>query len=213
MHVGVEMAGFEKRPDPNSFTVRRAQQNPVFYWMRFGLLVSWAGLLSFLSLPLLLNSSIPYRRLVICTVAIIITGALVPKVLLVDVVEFLCQTLRDEGARAHTVASQQAGSSTLTKVQKAGHLLFFAVLVYGIRAQGHRFAFVLYYCIFLAVGTECAQFFVPGRSPGILDFLIDLIGIGAGLAIWGGVQDRQEEDVAGRSVACSQQGRWDGNTA
>ncbi len=36
------------------------------------------------------------------------------------------------------------------------------------------------YCSLMGGLTECAQFFVPGRSPELKDFAADLLGAGAG---------------------------------
>ena len=47
----------------------------------------------------------------------------------------------------------------------------------------HRFADAILYSLFLGALTECLQFFAPGRSPDIFDFLADSAGalIAAGI--------------------------------
>jgi VanZ family protein len=192
VHVGVESQGLDHQVRLQDLKVGPAQNNPFYYWMRFTLLLGWLGLFAFLSLPILLNQSAAPRVFVICTLAIILVGALVPKEHMLELVSLVTDYGSDREARAELVPDQKHGISTLTKAQKVGHLLLFAVLAYAIRMQGQYLGFAIYFCIFLAVGTESVQFFVPGRSPGALDFLVDLVGIAVGLIAWSRVRQYRQ---------------------
>lgn len=72
-------------------------------------------------------------------------------------------------------------------VRKAAHFSVYAVLGALGAAAAYSFrinslsAFI--YCVLFAASDEIHQYFVPGRSCELRDFLIDLAGAAAGIAM------------------------------
>jgi hypothetical protein len=63
-----------------------------------------------------------------------------------------------------------------------GHAASFAALTFLLVTTGLRARKVLLLAVALAVGTESAQFFVPGRTPLVSDVLVDVSGAAVGLS-------------------------------
>lgn len=72
-------------------------------------------------------------------------------------------------------------------INKTGHFLFFALLAFGLaRANaGQRLRGLLLGLVLLASLSEVLQFFVDGRHPRFTDLLVDVLGIGLGVALAG----------------------------
>jgi VanZ family protein len=62
------------------------------------------------------------------------------------------------------------------------HLSIFSIL--GFFAQSAISLFALLYTAILAALTEVLQKFVPGRTPDILDFSTNIIGMIIGTSLW-----------------------------
>ncbi|MBA3011187.1 MAG: VanZ family protein, partial [Desulfobacula sp.] len=70
-------------------------------------------------------------------------------------------------------------------IGKIGHFCLFGILglVLGVLMPGKSPAYIGANILMLAGGTELVQFFIDGRTPLFVDFLIDLSGGVAGLAL------------------------------
>ncbi len=72
-------------------------------------------------------------------------------------------------------------------VRKAAHFAVFAVL--GVLGAAAAYSFkvnrlaAFIYCVLFAASDEIHQYFVPGRSCELRDFLIDLAGAAAGIIV------------------------------
>ena len=81
-------------------------------------------------------------------------------------------------------------------VRKAAH--FTAYFVLGVlvvnalnisAVRGYRgVAYALLICVLYAISDEFHQTFVPGRSGEVMDVLIDSLGSGAGILVYGGLK-------------------------
>lgn len=76
-----------------------------------------------------------------------------------------------------------------SKWDKLIHFSIYAVL--GFFAQSALSIFALLYTTILAVLTELLQKFIPGRTPDIVDFSTNLIGIIVGTSLWEVVRKRR----------------------
>jgi VanZ family protein len=74
------------------------------------------------------------------------------------------------------------------KWDKVIHFSLFSVL--GFFAQAALSIFALLYGTLLAVITELLQKFIPGRSPDIVDFSSNMMGIIIGTSFWELVRKR-----------------------
>lgn len=74
------------------------------------------------------------------------------------------------------------------KWDKLIHFSVYGVL--GFFAQSALSIFALLYTTILAVLTELLQKFIPGRTPDIVDFSSNLIGIVVGTSLWELVRKR-----------------------
>ena len=62
--------------------------------------------------------------------------------------------------------------------------LWMSVLKTNSLRQWRKVALSLLIGIILAFVTELVQFAVPGRYPGVLDLILDIIGIGCGMVLY-----------------------------
>lgn len=83
-------------------------------------------------------------------------------------------------------STPESGNLVATPWDKAVHIGVFAVLVMGLRASLPNLSTPLIAGMALSIGLadELHQYLVPGRQPGIDDWLADCAGALGGLLVW-----------------------------
>ena len=81
----------------------------------------------------------------------------------------------------------------VTPVRKGAHLLVYFVLgylmIYTLKefrlVDKRTYIYAVILCMLYAVSDEVHQYFVPGRSAGVIDVVIDTVGSSLGVWRWG----------------------------
>lgn len=81
----------------------------------------------------------------------------------------------------------------VTPVRKGAHLLIYFVLgylmIYTLKefrlVDKRTYIYAVILCMLYAVSDEVHQYFVPGRSAGVIDVVIDTVGSSLGVWRWG----------------------------
>lgn len=81
----------------------------------------------------------------------------------------------------------------VTPVRKGAHLLVYFVLgylmIYTLKefrlVDKRTYIYAVILCMLYAISDEVHQYFVPGRSAGVIDVVIDTVGASLGVWNWG----------------------------
>jgi len=169
---------------PGSFQLRNIRLYPVsqtkiYTWVKTGILFSWGVFSIFLLGSYFFNGKktiVLQTMLVIAFVAILI-GTTMPA----DMKNQVSNEVKNQ-IHATSDVFENAVPWDLSKV---GHFCFFAVFgfILSLLMKPEPAILVMINILLLAGGTEIAQFFIDGRSPLLLDFLIDSVGGLSGIII------------------------------
>ena len=84
-------------------------------------------------------------------------------------------------------------SYLVVPVRKGAHIITYFILGYLMISllkefrliDKRTFIFAIILCILYSISDEVHQYFVPGRSAGVIDVVIDTVGAGLGVWRWG----------------------------
>ena len=153
-------------------------ENPAYFWIQSGLLVSWSILfLLLLGTCLSISGHTFLKRLTLALAfATIVIGTTLPG-------KIKNQISEEVTAQIH--ADDQSFKAILPwDLSKVWHVVVFFLLGLTLKATLKQSWFIhLIILILLATGTELAQLFISNRSPLITDSLIDVAGGLGGLML------------------------------
>jgi VanZ family protein len=151
--------------------------SPVYTWVQRVIIGSWGMFFAFLLGSCLVKGRYGVQGLMIISFAAILFGTMIPGDLKIQIYGWVMDQLQ--------IFATFSGPHGAKLMGKIGHFCFFAVLglVLGISMPGIPFGYIGMNILMLACGTELVQFFIEGRTPMVLDFLIDISGGMLGLVM------------------------------
>lgn len=172
----VHLVRVSGRLEVTNLRVEWLAERAVVRWMRYGLMLVWAGVLGLLALSWM-NHALS-RAGVLLALLVVLAGVLMPGEVRSQLEHWLLASF------ALPAISEGFAWSDLAHVS----MFFVLALVLSLARPDLRPAWLIFDLLLLAACTEALQLFVEGRQAGFEDIGLDLLGglLGIGAAQMGG---------------------------
>ncbi len=159
------------------------KQTELYNWIKKIILILWSFFAIFLLGSLFFQDTkkIVLQIMLLLAFAAIIIGTTMPadmKAHVTKEVEDQVHKVHDLHNNIHKTSGNKSKKALSWDISKVGHFLFFAIfgLVLSILLRHKPTILPMLHIVLLAGGTEIVQFYIDGRSPMFLDFIIDSAG-------------------------------------
>ena len=180
-----------------NLSLRQVIERPLYGYLRAGGFGLWGVFLAWLLAPYALRRGGPVGKgLMLMVVVAILWGTLMPgslKMRLLAEGKSLAHDIAEAVSPPVAPAVTEPPTGFRFDVGKLGHLGLFALLAMVLAAafprESHKI--LMLDLMLLAGATEQLQVFIEGRTPMMLDFGIDTVGVFLGLGLWAGIGCRR----------------------
>lgn len=147
-----------------------------FKWVAFGLAMVWLMVFAPLLIKFVRSVGLAYSVFILFLISMTAVGILMPHLIISDLVNGIVNRFSPGGEISSSV------------VLKTGHWLSFAVLGFFLSLVRGRMNVswpgIFYFVSMIAIASEGAQLYLPGRSPRVTDVAIDISGAIFGFLVY-----------------------------